>query len=87
MIAFLILIIPTLIILNRLENSRSRKKVSVDGFKMINGHIVRAEDAGSLRSDQRVQQYTIPSVDQLTLAVFEGKVPTTQLVRSRDTPS
>jgi hypothetical protein len=42
MIAFLVvIIIPTLIILNRLENSRSRKKVSVDGFKMINGHIVR----------------------------------------------
>jgi hypothetical protein len=42
MIAFLVvIIIPTLIILNRLENSRSRKKVSIDGFKMINGHIVR----------------------------------------------
>jgi hypothetical protein len=42
MITFLILIvvIPTLIILNRLENSRSRRKVSVDGFKMINGQIV-----------------------------------------------
>ena len=37
----LLIIIPTLIILTRLENSRSRKKVSVDGFKMINGHIVR----------------------------------------------
>jgi hypothetical protein len=51
MITLLVLIIPTLIILNRLENSRSRRKVSVDGFKMINGHIVRrrAEDrhAGS----------------------------------------
>ncbi len=46
MITLLVLIIPTLIILNRLESSRSRKKVSVDGFKMINGHIVRAEDAG-----------------------------------------
>ena len=44
MITFLVLIIiPTLIILNRLENSRSRRKVSVDGFKMINGHIVRRE--------------------------------------------
>ena len=42
MITFLILIIiPTLIILNRLENRRSRKKVSVDGFKVINGHVVR----------------------------------------------
>ena len=42
MITFLVLIIiPTLIILNRLENSRSRRKVSVDGFKVINGHIVR----------------------------------------------
>jgi hypothetical protein len=41
MVTLLVLIIPTLIILNRLENSRSRKKVSVDGFKMINGHIVR----------------------------------------------
>jgi hypothetical protein len=41
MITFLILIVvPTLIILNRLENSRSRRKVSVDGFKMINGQIV-----------------------------------------------
>ena len=41
MITFLVLIIiPTLIILNRLENRRSRRKVSVDGFKMINGHIV-----------------------------------------------
>jgi hypothetical protein len=50
MITLLVLIIPTLIILNRLENSRSRRKVSVDGFKMINGHIARrAEDrhAGS----------------------------------------
>jgi hypothetical protein len=47
MITLLVLIIPTLIILNRLESSRSRKKVSVDGFKMINGHVVRAEDAGS----------------------------------------
>ena len=37
------LIIPMCIILNRLENSRSRRKVSVDGFKMINGHIVRRE--------------------------------------------
>jgi hypothetical protein len=43
MITFLVLIIPTLIILTRLENSRSRKKVSVDGFKMINGHVVRRE--------------------------------------------
>lgn len=66
MITLLVLIIPTLIILNRLESSRSRKKVSVDGFKMINGHIVRAEDA--VRSDQRVQQDSIPSVDQLTVA-------------------
>jgi hypothetical protein len=43
MITFLVLIviIPTLIILHRLEDSRSRRKVSVDGFKMINGHIVR----------------------------------------------
>jgi hypothetical protein len=42
MITFLVLIvvIPTLIILNRLENSRSRRKVSVDGFKMINRQIV-----------------------------------------------
>jgi hypothetical protein len=41
-ITFLILIIiPTLIILTRLEDRRSRKKVSVDGFKVINGHIVR----------------------------------------------
>jgi hypothetical protein len=44
MITFLILIVvPTLIILNRLETSRSRRKVSVDGFKMINdthGHLV-----------------------------------------------
>ena len=40
-ITFLLLItIPTLIILNMLENSRSRRKVSVDGFKMINGQIV-----------------------------------------------
>jgi len=68
MITLLVLIIPTLIILNKLENSRSRKKVSVDGFKMINGHIVRAERAPSFRSDQHVQQYTIPSVDQLTVA-------------------
>ena len=68
MITLLVLIIPTLIILNRLESSRSRKKVSVDGFKMINGHVVRAEDAGSFRSDQRVQQYSTPSVDQLTVA-------------------
>jgi hypothetical protein len=45
MITFLVLIvfIPTLIILNRLENSRSRRKVSVDGFKVINGHVVRRE--------------------------------------------
>jgi flagellar biogenesis protein FliO len=43
MITFLLLIIPMCIILNRLENSRSRRKVSVDGFKMINGHIVRRE--------------------------------------------
>jgi hypothetical protein len=41
MVTLLVLIIPTLIILNRLENSRSRKKVSVDGFKMINGHVVK----------------------------------------------
>jgi hypothetical protein len=52
MITVLVLIvIPTLIILTRLENSRSRRKVSVDGFKMINGHVVGggAEDrhAGS----------------------------------------
>jgi hypothetical protein len=41
MITFLFLIIiPTLIILNRLENRRSRRTASVDGFKMINGHIV-----------------------------------------------
>jgi uncharacterized membrane protein YdbT with pleckstrin-like domain len=40
MITFLLLIIPMWIILNRLENSRSRRKVSVDGFKMINGQIV-----------------------------------------------
>jgi uncharacterized membrane protein YdbT with pleckstrin-like domain len=41
MITFLILIVvPALIILTRLENSRSRRKVSVDGFKMINGQIV-----------------------------------------------
>ena len=45
MITFLVLIIlPTLIILNRLENRRSRKKVSVDGFKVINGHVVRREN-------------------------------------------
>jgi flagellar biogenesis protein FliO len=43
MITFLLLIIPMCIILHRLENSRSRRKVSVDGFKMINGHIVRRE--------------------------------------------
>ncbi len=43
MITFLalIVVIPTLIILTRLENRRSRRKASVDGFKMINGHIVR----------------------------------------------
>jgi hypothetical protein len=41
MVTLLVLIIPILIILNRLESSRSRKKVSVDGFKMINGHVVR----------------------------------------------
>ena len=41
MITFLVLIIPTLIILNRLESSRSRRQVSIDGFKMINGHVVR----------------------------------------------
>lgn len=41
MITVLVLIIiPTLIILNKLENSRSRRKVSVDGFKMVNGHVV-----------------------------------------------
>jgi hypothetical protein len=45
MITFLVLIIlPTLIILTRLENRRSRKKVSVDGFKVINGHVVRREN-------------------------------------------
>ena len=44
MITFLfVIIIPTLIILNRLEDRRSRRKVSVDGFKMINGHIARRE--------------------------------------------
>jgi hypothetical protein len=44
MITFLVLLIlPTLIILTRLENSRSRKKVSLDGFKMINGHVARRE--------------------------------------------
>jgi hypothetical protein len=44
MITVLILfVIPTLIILTRLENSRSRRKVSVDGFKVINGHVVRRE--------------------------------------------
>lgn len=42
MITLIVLMVPTLIILNWLENSRSRKKVSVDGFKMINGHIVPA---------------------------------------------
>ncbi|HEY6812287.1 MAG TPA: hypothetical protein VI074_06305 [Propionibacteriaceae bacterium] len=60
--------------MNRLENSRSRKQVSVDGFKMINGHIVRAEDAESFGSDQCVQQHTIPSVDQPTVARLWGKV-------------
>ena len=41
MITFLLLItIPTLLILNRLEKGRSRRTVSVDGFKMINGQIV-----------------------------------------------
>jgi hypothetical protein len=41
MITFLLLIaIPTLILLNKLEISRSRRNVSVDGFKMINGQIV-----------------------------------------------
>ena len=46
MITFLVLIIlPTLIILTRLENRRSRKKVSVDGFKVINGHVVRRENS------------------------------------------
>jgi hypothetical protein len=45
MITFLVLIIlPTLIILTKLENRRSRKKVSVDGFKVINGHVVRREN-------------------------------------------
>ena len=49
MVTFLVLIIviPTLTILTRLENRRSRRKVSIDGFKMINGRIVfggRAED-------------------------------------------
>ena len=44
MITILVLfIIPTLIILTRLENRRSRKKVSVDGFKVINGHVVRRQ--------------------------------------------
>jgi hypothetical protein len=44
MITFLVLIVvPILIILTRLEDSRSRRKVSVDGFKVINGHIVRRE--------------------------------------------
>jgi hypothetical protein len=44
MITFLVLVIlPTLIILTRLENRRSRKKVSVDGYKVINGHVVRRE--------------------------------------------
>jgi hypothetical protein len=37
---FVLIIVPTLIILNRLENRRSRRKVSLDGFKMINGQIV-----------------------------------------------
>jgi hypothetical protein len=41
MITFLLLItIPTLLILNGLEKRRSRRKVSLDGFKMINGQIV-----------------------------------------------
>jgi hypothetical protein len=41
MITFLLLLtIPTLLILNRLEKGRSRRTVSVDGFKMINGQIV-----------------------------------------------
>jgi hypothetical protein len=45
MITFLfVIIIPTLIILNRLEDRRSRRKVSVDGFKMINGLIARREN-------------------------------------------
>jgi hypothetical protein len=45
MITFLfVIIIPTLIILNRLENRRSRRKVSVDGFMMINGHVARREN-------------------------------------------
>ena len=44
MITFLVLIVlPSLIILTRLENRRSRKKVSLDGFKMLNGHVVRRE--------------------------------------------
>jgi hypothetical protein len=37
---FVLIIVPTLIILTRLENRRSRRKVSLDGFKMINGQIV-----------------------------------------------
>jgi len=41
MITFLLLLmIPTMLILNRLEKGRSRRTVSVDGFKMINGQIV-----------------------------------------------
>jgi hypothetical protein len=41
MVTFLLLItIPTLLFLNRLEKRRSRRTVSVDGFKMINGQIV-----------------------------------------------
>ena len=46
MVTFLVLIvvIPTLTILTRLENRRSRRKVSIDGFKMINGRIVSAEE-------------------------------------------
>jgi hypothetical protein len=44
MITFLVLIVlPSLIILTRLENRRSRKKVSLDGFKVLNGHVVRRE--------------------------------------------
>ena len=44
MITFLVLIVlPSLIILTRLENRRSSKKVSLDGFKVINGHVVRRE--------------------------------------------
>jgi hypothetical protein len=37
---FVLIIVPTLIILTRLENRRSRRTVSLDGFKMINGQIV-----------------------------------------------